>query len=336
MKINTKDFLEKVKILQSVAEHTDKEIAVISFSDNVMIARGSSIYIDVDFDFEDSQSFSVSAKRLREILDKINTDEIILTLSESALNIKAGKHRSKLPLIQSDIIREERPKFENQLPADIYSALEICKISISKQKNFNWVFDNYGYISDDIISTDGQRCTVYKVDWPIDEDISLSKEVVNLILSLDTEYSRVSENFIEFEAGSYYIKTSKNQEEYPEIDYDIFKGDDSFKIKTKDFLRAIERVKIFSEKQEDNIVLINLEFNEDKLKIYSQNEHGLAEDKIKIKSSIRREIKINPDYLLDILRLIKDEKIVVKLSDKFVIFDQEQESFRHVITLANI
>lgn len=337
---NYKRFSEIIKILHSVAEHTIKNVAQLFFSDqNLLVARSGSMQLEVKFNHGLS-NISVSIDKMKDLFSFINKDTS-LAIEENNLVIRSGKFISRLPAISEDseeekISLQERAVYWFNLPIDLLKALNYCSISVSKTSGMAWVLNNYGFIDNDLITTDQSRCSVYSFDNEFEDNFSLTQDTVKLIQTIKPEVYAINESFIEFKNETFYLKVARPTEEFPEFADELFQAESSIQVKKDKFINAIEKVKLFSSdfksiEGQSNPAAIRLKISENNIKIESQNHAGIGREKIPANSEGNLEILVNPFFLLDVLKLIKAETIIFQFEEDRLVF--EEDKFKHVIAL---
>lgn len=337
-KINSKDFSEKLKILSSVAEHTSNVIALIVFTeDNKLIARGNGIQIEVDFDHNLGQTFSLGIEKLTKLYSKIKQDTR-LVLKDNVLEIRAGTFRSKQPLVNQEpgfeISPCIRPDNWSQAPSNLFEAINICSSSLPTKFNFTSVIDNYCIVNSTLVSTDERRATIFHLDEGIHPNLPISEQTGKLIVDLKLDKYFIGDYTVEFANEKYYIKASRINEPFPSLPNSLFERKFNFITSANDLLSAVEKVKLFSVNPEDtsfNEIFVYVSKN--KIVMTSQNEFGSAKEKISANAEGDIDFHINANYLIDILKVL-DGEINLSLNDMALII--RQENFIHVIALTQL
>lgn len=334
-KFDFKGFSEKLKILHSISEHTIKNIPLVIFANkNLLIARGKDIQVEAKFNHY-LDDIAISIDKLKGIFDHIS-DNTRLKIEDNTLIIKSGKFRSKLPEIAQEreyfIGPQNRSNDWYDLPDDFFQALELCSISVSKTTNLNWILNNYSINQNQMITTDQKRCTVFEFkDYDFGGKFSLTKDLVKLLLELKPNKFSTSDNFLEFKNDDYYIKTSIIKEEFPELSPGLFQGQDKIIVSGIDLLNAIEKVKLFSGDDVDKSGSIKIEVKKSKMIITADNSFGEAKEILKVNADCEFIKFANPDYLIDILRVLKKRDIEIIFSEDKFIF--REFNYVHVIAL---
>jgi len=334
-KIDTKYFSEKLKILSMVAEHTSNVIALIVFTeDNKLIARGNGIQIEVDFEHNLGQTFSLGIEKLTKLYSKIKRDTK-LVLKDNVLEVRAGTFRSKQPLVNQESGFEirpcKRPDSWIEAPEGLARAIDVCSISLPLKFNYTSVIDNYCFVNSALIATDERRVTLYQFDENIHPNLPFSELAGKLIRDLELNRYFINDYTIEFSNENYYIKVSRQNEPYPSLPNNLFERKFKFKANSEELLQAVEKVKLFSENPEDNSFnQIFVYISKNKIVISSQNEFGSAKEKISAEVDGTIDFQINANYLIDILKKLEGE-VDFALNEIALVI--KQKNFIHAIAL---
>jgi len=106
------------------------------------------------------------------------------------------------------------------------------------------------------------------------------------------------------------------------------------KVKTKDLKETIERANLFSN-EKDGTSIVKIEISDEILKVTSKSEIGRVDEKLPVMvEGESLEISFNAKYLIDVLKIMKDEDINITLSGHLspgIIKPGNHENFLYLI-----
>ena len=101
------------------------------------------------------------------------------------------------------------------------------------------------------------------------------------------------------------------------IDYNrIIKAESSIKIRTSriELMKSIDRAAIIASAQNNNLIKMKIE--DDQIEITSLSEKSSIKEMVEImKEGDNLEIGFNSRYMMDVLKVIDDEEIILSMSD---------------------
>lgn len=333
-----KEFSEIIKIMGQVAEHTISQIPLLIFDrKKTLIARNSTTQIEANFD-HGIDYIAISIDKIIEMFNFINS-ETRLIQEENKIGIKSGNFSSFLPALNQETKIEitERTNQWNYLPEDFLNALEQCFISVSKVSTMKWILNCVHVDKNKMFSSDQSRASMYSFETSLktgDNGLIISPELAKLLYATKPKKYYVGQRFVEFANDKFYIKSALPTDDFPELVNEIFQAENQIIINRTEFLNAVEKTKLFSSANfnANKDGCLNLNFQGNILKISSQNSFGSAKERILIQSNnFREEKNINPFFILDILKMIKDENLVFHVGENRLVF--ENNNLKHVIAI---
>jgi DNA polymerase III sliding clamp (beta) subunit (PCNA family) len=184
-------------------------------------------------------------------------------------------------------------------------------------------------INSHIYTSDDFRLSKFILQEAFKKDFVLSLVNGNILTKLSFDKYRIKDEWIEFKSKDKFARMTLINEKYPDIKDDLFKYEDIVKVNRKSFLEAIERTALFAEGQSEIDYAIKIKFKNNMYFMRSQNTYGQNYEKGKCIGKVVKEILINPVYLIQILNMLKEDKIEIKMSDQKLIF--EDGNFSHLI-----
>ncbi len=310
----------------------------IIFKDNIFEVSATDLdqFIKVKKVIENNEEFeiAVNAKKIFEIIKE--TPDGIITLEKNENNIITIKSEKGFFCRITGNSINEFPGFPQEE--------EIKKISVSKNILNDLIEKSiFATAKDDtrsvlsgvlferdkenigMVSTDGHRlgCSYYKQEIPQDKIIRCiisPKTLINLSTILKNE----NEEFVNIEIGEKYIFfRNKNiticskliEGQYPEYRKVIPKNNPKIAIIEKiKFKNAVKRVSILSN-QKTHLIKLNFSNNNLEISVSNKDIGGEAKEEIDILyENDQHNIGFNSNYLLEILDLIKTEKIKMEMN----------------------
>lgn len=279
---------------------------------------------------EESGSITLSAKKLEEIVSKLEEDDV-------SINVDYESHKASLICKKAnfDLIGlspEDFPKMKKPDPSEMYTinsnalskAIDMVHFAASRYDVNNVLGGVYMSIENGILelaATDGNRLASYEIELEDKNGTLVKKEaVIPVKVVADVQKiieSSVDENVkVAFTNNQVMFKTEDRLviSRLLEGTYPRFKQliPDEFEkiaqVDRKDLLSCLERVAVMANERTN---LVRLSFNDNQLKINSSNlDFGGAEDDLEIEyMGDEMDIHFNVKYLIDGIRTLDSDKV---------------------------
>lgn len=310
--VSTKDIIPSLK--NFLIDVTDKNIHII--------AGDSATYIEKDIPCNSVMAFgrtSVDAKDFTKLINKINSETLVMELKDNKLEIRAGKSKFNLKTIDPDeYVYPERLDLDVDnvkvaLP-ELKKALKLSAITLSK--NATEVYFTGYKLGTTIMTTNRNNLTIY--DMPLcGDDLLITTDIVGLLNDMDGEVIEFgySQDFIEFRTDGTRIIGNLlcGMEHFPPNNVlDNFNYDKKAVIAKKDLLPVLERALIFVE----NLGAVELSFDDNVIK--SQligNTDADTYEEIPYQGNLGVAIKVNVGMLKEICSSLEAETVELELDD---------------------
>jgi len=274
----------------------------------------------------------IDLRTFNEIIKKIESEEIDFEMDNNIFVIKSTNGVFKLTTMnQEEYIRLPVFNIEKEISVSQKMFKDMIKktvfaTSIDQNRPIytgSLISIKEGFLT--IVSIDGFRMAIRKElvkDKKIDfKAIIPAKTLMEIMKNLsdineETFKIGINKNQILFEIGSCTIISRIIEGEF--LNYNSIipsEVDTRIKLRTKEFLVSIERVSVFSKEvsEKDKKVPIKLNIQTDNLKISCISATGDAKENIKVFCEGKElEIGFNPRYLIEALRVIEDEELLLE------------------------
>jgi DNA polymerase III sliding clamp (beta) subunit (PCNA family) len=323
MKINRKELLEVLtKIKPALADEKsaiergryfifDKNI-IYTFNDEIAITQN----------FKSDISGAIEAKKFYELLQKIKSDEIVITTNDTEIIIENGKTKAGIkfnPEINIFPLDTKDLEF-NRLPRKFIDGIRFCIFSASK--DITRFPLNCLYIEDKTIaSCDSFRLTKYQLDREIKDSFLLDIIPANHIISKDIIKYSIGGEWIHFKDKEESTISCRNMVgDFPDVNHLLEVEGDMIEF-PEELTGSIVRAKIMNDEK------ITIKIHEGKIICKSKGESGWVEETFDIDCTNNVELKVDPDFLKEILS--KTNKAVI--GENSLLF--ESEEFKHILAL---
>lgn len=296
----------------------------------------------------------IDLKTFNEIIKKIESDEIEVELEDNIFIIKSNNGIFKLATMNYEEYTK-LPIFN--IENEIKISQKIFKDMIRKTVFSTSIDQNRPVYTGSLISIKEGNITVVAIDGfrmaIKKEKIKELKKDFKAIIPAKT-LNEILKSLSDNEEDLIKIGTNKNQILFEigpcTIISRVIEGDflnytsiipnefeSRIKIKTKELLDSIDRVSIFSKDftEKDKKAPIKLNLNLDNLELSCISQVGDAKESINIKLEGKNlEIGFNPRYLIEALRVIEDENIILEFGSNIaplIIKPLEQEKYVYMV-----
>ncbi|MCT4592629.1 MAG: DNA polymerase III subunit beta [Candidatus Gracilibacteria bacterium] len=313
-----------------------------------------SIQINIPIDLKNEGSITIPSRVITNWVNFCKQGEIEVKIEEGdSVSLKTSDAKTKIKGVSADdfpII----PKIEKE--NEFFISIKDLKDAIN-EVSFSCSHSNIRPVLSGVlmqnkkdiihlVATDSYRLSErrIKLKEKIENDIYIiipSKTMIELerVLSGVKDKEKevkiiTSQNQILFQIDNIEIISRLIEGKFPEYNQIIPKTEKSIiEINKEDFILSIKRVGIFARENNNNI---KLNFEGDKVLITTNNtEIGTEESEVEIKlSGSNNQTALNSLFLLDVLNIIPDKEIIIKIAEKLspvVIHGKNQKEFIHVI-----
>lgn len=296
-----------------------------------LAASDLDITIEEKIDVETIQEGSVvvMSRLFSDIIRKLPNEEISIEKLEDNIIIKCANSEFSIVGLPAD----EFPSINNQEQSENYISFNknILKEMIKKTSFAASVDESKGVITGalielanneiNMVAIDGYRMAITreKMNTSKEETVIISAKILNEINKIISETDEedeslkllINEKKAVFLFNSIKVVLKLIDGEF--IKYkDILPKENKIKVKIRksDFMNSIERASLLSKEGKNNLIKISIE--EKSLIITSKSEEGNVKEEVSIeKDGENIEIGFNAKYLLDVLKVIDDEEIIM-------------------------
>lgn len=295
---------------------TDLEIGIISRTKDVKVQEEGAI--------------SIPAKKISDIVKELPNEEVcLLSKKNNQVVIKCGKSVFKimgLPKDEFPKIPEMGDKEALFFPQKVLkNMLNMTSFAVSRDET-RYILNGILFIVANkklrLISTDGRRLSM--VEKETQKQINLSKKVI-IPLKATSELLKIlkdegevkilfSENQIAFEFDETLLITRLIEGEYPNYEQVIPKpSQEKMKVAKESFYSAVKRANLFTSADSQSI---KLDLLNNKLVISKTSQDG-SESREELDCGYSGDglsIGFNPAYLLDVLKNVDEEEVVMEFA----------------------
>ena len=346
MKIKTEKFKELISKV-SIGIGGDKLIPITELicvsSHNgkiTLITTDITNYVYAEADNEDKDDFEVVifAEQLVKLVGKLTSEYITFEIDGGNLVISAnGKYTVELPLDENgEFIKYPNPRANVNTDAesvdvsieDIKKAIQIAKPSLATTSDERPALTNY-YVGDTLFAANDVFVTEYKKKL-FDTPQLISAKLMDIIGSFALSKANVIIDnkyiYITCDNIAVYSKVNEDINEY-ELDkvkqFISTKFDNSCKVRTSEFVSALDRISLFVSKYDNDAV--RLTFDSDSIAISNvKSGSNEAVEYIEKKSKSKKkfeafEVYINSKMLMDQLKAYIGDNVTVEYGTDFAI-----------------
>jgi hypothetical protein len=341
MKVKIKKIARIIGKLHEVATAVaidSTELNLMFYNGRKIIHNTETFYIEANIK-HGLDDCVVPFNRLHQLMGSYRPDDdLIIETAKNKLTIQRegdGKSKATIAFVDNaKIAPVARSKEWEDLPTDFLAAIAACRISVASKDNPNMILTNFGVFPSRVVTTDEMRVTEYNMKGgEFAQPFTVPQTVAKIIESINLKEYAIKKQSVEMRNSVYYIKFAQLSEEYPDLDRSIFDAEDIVKIDADSFTRALERSKIFASGTMTKNLFVTLSLNGRKFTIHSSNDYGANKEVGTMKSKLRDfdDMKINPAFLLEIIKRIDKKVVKFRVADNRVIFNDEK--MNHVIAL---
>jgi hypothetical protein len=294
----------------------------------------------IHYPFEFPTPFSVNAVDFYDTVARLDSEDINMRVDGTKIVIDTERSKGVFSTVVQEVVGDTLKKINKEIeecewygvPEDFIQAINFVKFSASSDNTSTWScvrFDGPNVYCGEI-----HRFSWYIFDEPLIDTPFMIKAVNIEALSLfDIKAFTVSDNWAHFsteEEVVFSARLTKGEYTEPTKPFNLPKGPE---IELPD--STIKDIEFVSVMQADNMEIertIDIVIENEKITyLSSKGEKGNVERTAKttFKTDERRELKINPVFLNQILN--KAEGMKVYLGKEMILFDSD--NFKHLVAL---
>ena len=314
-------------ILEGILIETKDDRMYLTATDTNM-----TIESNIPVDSEGDVSFVIEEKNFANIVSKLPEEEILMDYNheKNQIKINSGKSSSTFNCFSAD----EFPRFNigegKKLilsKRDIKNLIRKTSFSASADELngvLTGILIDLGDGNLRMVAVDTFRMAIYNAKVDTDEKMSivvpakLLGEVSKIISDDDNDeqlFMEIVDNKVVMLFDNNRVILNTLNGNY--IDYSrIIKSETTIKIRTSriELMKSIDRAAIIASEQNNNLIKLNIE--DEQIEITSLSEKSSIKEMVEImKDGENIEIGFNSKYMMDVLRVIDDEEIILNMSD---------------------
>lgn len=304
----------------------------ISSEDGVMtfIGSDSSLTIKVvvtDFEDIEAGNIIVEPRILNEIIRKLPDEEITISTEESIMEIKSGKSNFKIgftdgseyPVLDSGVCEESITMNSTELKKSIKQVGFAASLDETRPILRGMYFEQEGQELN-FVSLDGYRLAKKTITTDAEKSIKVVVDAKNILdcsrlmmddVDVDIKFTR---NYIVFEFENTTIASRLIEGTFVKYN-SLIPTEFSINAKSNkaELLNSLERASLIGD---NNNKLVKLFLENNKLSISAKSQLGNVEDEVEVdmNGDANLTIAFNVKYLLDALRVIESDEVVLKMT----------------------
>jgi DNA polymerase III sliding clamp (beta) subunit (PCNA family) len=283
--------------------------------------------LSVSIPFETGIVGAVDADDLYKLLDRITTDEIEVTQTETELRIKAGKVKAGLSL-KGQVLPPLFPEAEwAELPKQFKEAVSFCHFSVSKDMTRPHLTCIH-LQGAKVCSSDNWRVTQFVMEDPIPHDFLLPGDAASVLIKYEVSHMSLDPSWAHFANEETGLIFSARRILSKFISVDSLLEIQGKSIKFPDLKETLERAKIMVEGVSDKDLKISITLADNVLTCRGEKGSGWVEESPEIDYQDKPiTMLVNPIFLADILS--RSQEVIV--GEDVCLF--QGPNFRHVMVL---
>lgn len=289
---------------------------------------------DIGADITKEGAVSVYCDRLYSIIRKLPGDEIVIESNKEHLVTIQPVGNNNIIYHLKGVNAEKFPPIKTIEDIDFFSIKQSLFIEmINKTKFAVSITENRRFVSGILfekyedtlrmVATDGKRMAFIKkaVDLPNLENVNIIVppkvllEVVKLCSGNGDVLIALTKENIYINIDNSYFISNLLEAVFPPYEKVIPKNQDKFfKINRKEFNDSIDRISLLGDKESHKIIL---SVDQERMKIFTENiTLGSGEEIIPVEYEFEPiKIAFNYVYLLEVLAVLKNEKVVIRFNN---------------------
>ena len=340
---NTKDLIEKIKNIAPTAEA--KQTLLILGNMVVKVNSGLASFIASDLEIQVSSSvaceseedceFSLPARKLLEILNALSSyNEVIFTISDTKVDITAGKSKISLPTLST----ADFPYMDTQDDGDSNDISSDDLTNIINKTSFAMAYQDARHFLNGLylcseegkivsVCTDGHRLAKYKSKAPTNDGLSviIPRKAISEINRILNSFSDNKDHIVTYSYNSsifyirindYHIKSKLIEGNYPNFNKVIPQNTTAEIIVDKNILK--NSLNIISKVVNQQYKGVKLTPQNNSMHLISSNtDSEIGEDQIDVEYS-GEEISIgfNISYLQDVIDTLDGDTVHICINDQ--------------------
>lgn len=322
-----------------------------------MLATNMEVGVHTNFEAEvgETGKITVSTKNFYDIVKELPNGTIEVNISDSTLNIKAGKVEFKIPTLPAaDFPKVTLPSKKATISTTsdkLKKMLDMvvpCTSTDETKYHLNGVFIDNGKEKGTMrmVSTDGHRLALIEDNMFDLEKLGASKGVIlpkkgifelRKLIETNSDITLSLENgYFYFYAGNTMMFIKELELEYPDY-YRVVPKNNTKKLKVKrsDFLSALKRVSLVTTVKSKTVSML---LNSAAMELSSRSpDYGEAKEELEVDypEGTTMDVRFNSKYLIDIISAMDDEIIKMDLGDALspvlVRPDKDDKNYLYVV-----
>lgn len=283
---------------------------------------------------DDKGEFLLPMEKFMRLLKDLPFDKFYLVSEKDKNILKGKKFRYKIPIEDTELQYLDTKNIKNSFVVnskkfgEFLKKVMVAALKDTTKRNLNCVYIEIGKEETNIVATDALRMNYKFLETKnnfsgFKEDVEVLiplSTVKNILPLLENDSGKVKvelyENLVKFvfengfEAVSRIIDESyPNYESVAQInmnDYEIILG-------KSQLFRALKRILAVSDKS-----ICNFSVEDKKLILFNEETSGQGNEEIEIinKDNIKKELALYIPYIMDVLKVIDTDEIVLRFSDR--------------------
>ncbi|WP_026895534.1 DNA polymerase III subunit beta [Clostridiisalibacter paucivorans] len=291
---------------------TDLELGIETYVEGEIVEEGSIV---------------ITSKIFGDIIKKLPDLPVEIDVSDNNIEIKCGHSKFNIvgqPAIEYPHLPEIDDEIHFQMPKDLLKLMIKQTVFATAQDETRPILTGSllevekGKVA--LVSLDGYRLALKNANVDYDKDIKVvipGKTLMEVNKILDDDDVNINIKFtsshVLFDLGETVIISRLLEGQF--LNYkDIIRNEynTKVKVKTKDLQESIERASLLTREGRNNLVKFDIE--DDKMIITSNSEIGNVQEEVDIElEGDDLKIAFNSKYMLDGLKVIDDDNIVMNL-----------------------
>ncbi|MBP7087666.1 MAG: DNA polymerase III subunit beta [Candidatus Omnitrophica bacterium] len=290
----------------------------------------------------------IPVKNFAPIIRELPPQEIELEKNKNILLIKCGKIEFKINTFNTEdfpVVQENKAvsviKIQAQNLKEMFSLTSFCVGMEDVNYVLNGILFEIFENKINLVATDGKRLAFSESQLAANQPevktkisfilpIKAANELQKLIKEEQEElYLSIENNRIEFDWANMRFIARPTEGEFPNYQqYIPSEGKDKLVVDRRDFLYALRRASLLSTSDYQGV---KIELKKNNI-VFSKNTPQLGEAKEEIEaqySGSHLEIGFNPNYLIDVLKNLEDEKVTISFfgADKPAVLKRENYTY---------
>jgi hypothetical protein len=331
--VDRQDFINALKKVSPGVSTKDliKEYACVQLSQNMISSFSERVIVSYPFALIGIECL-VDHSILSNMLDKINSINVNLSLTDKELILSTEKIQSGIAIIDGEHPPVNLPNEWSDFPEELMTALQFCSFSISKDMTIPSATCIHIH-GDKVLSTDTKRVTQFEMKEKSPFDFHVPYVVFKNLSGYKFVKMAKDNNLIHFleDNGAIFsfYQMSLDREISPETAKKFFDVKGVEVEFPQDFLKVIDRASVMTEGLIELDFVVDVHLEDNKFKVSSRKESGWFEEVGDIVYSWEPvTFRASAPFLMNILNKTKKATI-----GEMCLFSGD--NFNHVMVLVN-